>query len=200
MKKIIIVVIGVIIISGVGYWFYQTKIAKNPTLPTSSTSSNQLSEEDALVIAKKICIKGEESLTENGIYNENSKTWWFDASLNSTPAGCNPACVVDAETKIAEINWRCTGLIVPIISTQEAIEDLFARKYPKYADTISVSIDKETENHARGGVIFVQGEPGGIFLAAKIDETWQIVFDGNGQIPCSLVKYGFPNEMLSDCA
>lgn len=80
-----------------------------------------------------------------------------------------------------------------------AIQSLFVEKYPKYADTLSVSIDKLSENHARGSVIFVQGEPGGIFLAAKVDSKWQIVFDGNGTIPCDLSKYDFPAEMLSDC-
>jgi hypothetical protein len=33
-----------------------------------------------------------------------------------------------------------------------------------------------------------------------MDGGWQIVFDGNGQIPCTLSTYGFPADMLSDCA
>ena len=57
-------------------------------------------------------IKGGESLAP-GYYNENSKTWWFDANLNATQAGCNPACVVSEDTGQAEINWRCTGLREP---------------------------------------------------------------------------------------
>jgi len=69
-----------------------------------------LSETEARVIAEKSCIKGGEVLG-SGIYNENSKTWWFDANLNSTREGCNPACVVSEETKKVEINWRCTGLL-----------------------------------------------------------------------------------------
>jgi len=71
-----------------------------------------LSEAEARVIAEKACIKGGEALSA-GIYNANTKTWWFDANLNATRPGCNPACVVDEATKIAEINWRCTGLIEP---------------------------------------------------------------------------------------
>jgi hypothetical protein len=42
--------------------------------------------------------------------NSNTGTWWFD--LDVAKAGCNPACVVNLTTKTAEINWRCTGLIV----------------------------------------------------------------------------------------
>jgi hypothetical protein len=71
-----------------------------------------LSEAEARVIAEKTCIKGSEALSA-GMYNSNSKTWWFDANLNATRPGCNPACVVGEETKMAEINWRCTGAIVP---------------------------------------------------------------------------------------
>ncbi len=70
------------------------------------------SEAEARAIAEASCIKGGEALG-SGIYNENTKTWWFDANLNATREGCNPACVVDEVTKTAEINWRCTGLIVP---------------------------------------------------------------------------------------
>lgn len=139
-------------------------------------------------------------LTDKYIYNENSKTWWID--LERMPElekdGCNPACVVSEETKEAEVNWRCTGLIVPKESAEE-IQELFVEKYPKYSTTVIVNVDQETENHARGNVIFEAGAPGGIFLAARIDGEWQIVFDGNGQIPCNLSAYGFPNEMLADC-
>jgi hypothetical protein len=73
---------------------------------------SRLTEGEAEKIAETSCIKGGEALSA-GYYNENSKTWWFDANLNATKPGCNPACVVSEETKTAEINWRCTGLIAP---------------------------------------------------------------------------------------
>ncbi len=68
-----------------------------------------LSPEEARVIAEESCIKGGEALA-NGIYNESSKTWWYEANLNSVREGCVPACVVDDEAKTAGINWRCVGL------------------------------------------------------------------------------------------
>lgn len=206
------------------------------TLKISDKADTTLiTEAEARAIAEKTCIKGGESLS-SGHYNENSKTWWFDANLNATQERCNPACVVSEATKSAEINWRCTGLkepaadqcecpsgyrkegdvcnpecyystppcLAPSFSCQkkesaEEIKDLFVKKYPKYAKTLSISVDKETANYARGSVSFENGAPGGIFLATKIDGKWQIVFDGNGQISCNLSKYGFPSEMLSDC-
>jgi hypothetical protein len=75
-----------------------------------NASSSTLSESQARMIAEETCIKGGESL-DSGYYNGNSKTWWFDANLNSVNNKlCNPACVVSEETKNAEINYRCTGL------------------------------------------------------------------------------------------
>ncbi len=71
-----------------------------------------ITEAEARGIAEKTCIKGGESLN-SGTYNEFTRTWWFDANLNSGPTNCNPACVVSEETKTAEINWRCTGAIPP---------------------------------------------------------------------------------------
>lgn len=193
-------------------------------------------ETQARKIAENFCIKGGESMGA-GSYNENSRTWWFDANLNSIKEGCNPACVVSEDTKTAEINWRCTGLVAPtgeitnfeqcaaagnpvaesyprqcrangqvfveIIQTSDAREEitkLFTAKYPKYAAGLAVVINAETATHARGNVSFEPGAPGGIFLAAKVDGKWQLVFDGNGSIPCSLSKYDFPEEMLADCA
>lgn len=63
--------------------------------------------------AKEIAISSEcgDNLEETSFCNENTKTFWIDLSIEKE--GCSPACVVNTETKTAEINWRCTGLIVP---------------------------------------------------------------------------------------
>ena len=49
-------------------------------------------------------------ISEEGFFNENSKTWWFDLETFEKAPGCNPACVV-LENNLVEINWRCTGLL-----------------------------------------------------------------------------------------
>lgn len=170
--------------------------------PKNDVPATGMTETEAKTIAEATCIKGGESLAP-GYYNENSKTWWFDANLNATKPGCNPACVVSEDTKTAEINWRCTGLLPEGSADSGVIEtlrQLFSVKHPAYAETVSVRIDQVTPNHIRGSVIFEEGAPGGIFLAVKQDGDWQIVHDGNGQIPCTLSSYGFPAEMLTDCA
>ena len=56
------------------------------------------------------CVQ-EGKLKEERFCNENTGTWWID--LDVQKEGCNPACVVDVATKKAEINWRCTGGLIP---------------------------------------------------------------------------------------
>ena len=73
-----------------------------------------------------------------------------------------------------------------------------------------IIIKKSTEDHMRGMVNFLptkedlevgRGGEGGMFLAAKIDGEWRLIYDGNGVIKCSLVnKYNFPSDMITDCA
>ncbi|MCU0653214.1 MAG: hypothetical protein MUD10_03055 [Candidatus Pacebacteria bacterium] len=45
------------------------------------------------------------------ICNDGTGTWWVD--IQAYREGCNPACVIDVVTKKAEVNWRCTGALVP---------------------------------------------------------------------------------------
>jgi hypothetical protein len=82
----------------------------------------------------------------------------------------------------------------------EAIKNLFVEKYGQPAEDISLTFSQETVDHARGGVSFSPGAPGGNFLAAKVGGQWKLVFDGNGGIACSeLEKYNFPADMMTDC-
>lgn len=96
-----VLIVAIVLIVLVGF------ILINYKMPANASS---LSEAEARVIAEKLCIKGGKAL-DSGIYNETSKTWWFNANFNAVREGCNPACVVSEETKTAEINWRCTGLV-----------------------------------------------------------------------------------------
>jgi|GEM_PF-4051181 len=94
-----------------------TDVATSSTPDNAAATKPAMSEAEAKKIAEANCIKGGEALIP-GTYNENSQTWWFDANLNATRPGCNPACVVSVETKTAEINWRCTGAIPPADNNQ----------------------------------------------------------------------------------
>ncbi|MFH0798065.1 MAG: hypothetical protein V1906_01495 [Candidatus Woesearchaeota archaeon] len=68
-----------------------------------------LSEAKAIALGSECGQKG--ALKDTKVCNEGTKTWWIDLEPNEKNEICNPACVVNTETKTAEINWRCTGLI-----------------------------------------------------------------------------------------
>ena len=53
------------------------------------------------------CVEEGKALYDIYTCNENTNTMWIDLDLEKD--GCNPACVVDLETRTAEINWMCTG-------------------------------------------------------------------------------------------
>ena len=57
------------------------------------------------------CLMPSQQCQKSYVCNENTGTYWIN--LNITREGCSPACVVHIDTRKAEINWRCTGLIPP---------------------------------------------------------------------------------------
>ncbi|OGM10846.1 hypothetical protein A2Z22_03105 [Candidatus Woesebacteria bacterium RBG_16_34_12] len=78
-----------------------------------SASGSMMDYQEAKGIASEVCSEGK--LKEEHFCNGVTGTWWIDFEPNEIKEGCNPACVVNIETKQAEINWRCTGLIEPSI-------------------------------------------------------------------------------------
>jgi serpin B len=85
--------------------------------------------EEAIVVAKNSECVIDGKLTDKYFYNSNTRTWWIDLDLKKD--GCSPACVVREETKTAEINWRCTGLIEPAEETKiKNFNDCVAAGYP----------------------------------------------------------------------
>lgn len=68
-----------------------------------------LSEAKEIALSSE-CVK-EGSLKEEHFCNESTGTWWIDLDIQKQ--GCAPACVINVSTKKAEINWRCTGGLIP---------------------------------------------------------------------------------------
>lgn len=66
---------------------------------------------ELLDIAESSECTGIGTLSNSSYYNPNSKTWWID--IQAEKPSCSPACVIFEENKSVEINWRCTGVIVP---------------------------------------------------------------------------------------
>lgn len=80
-----------------------------------TANGSTMSLNDAVKIAGNSDCVANASLTTTAIYNPNSKTWWIDLLMNPGAGNdmCHPACVVYEDTGKAEINWRCTGAIIP---------------------------------------------------------------------------------------
>jgi hypothetical protein len=67
-----------------------------------------LSYQEAVEIAQSSeCLMEGGQLKETSFCNEDTGTWWIDLDLEMR--NCNPACVVDLNSKAAEINARCTS-------------------------------------------------------------------------------------------
>lgn len=119
------------------------------------------------------------------------------SDFDPEPAGYVP------QTTNQDVTVTC-GLVntldLPIISAEKRIKQALAEKYDKKISEVQIEITEETENYAKGGVKFApfdEGVGGGLFLATKINGTWELVFDGNGSVDCDhILSYGFPDSMM----
>lgn len=68
------------------------------------------------------------------------------------------------------------------------------------ASAMNVTISKLQGNHASGGAVDPSSVGGGMWLAAKVNGKWVLVWDGNGTISCEKTDpYNFPVSMLPEC-
>lgn len=76
------------------------------------------------------------------------------------------------------------------------IKQLLVVKHGSSAETLNVTVSKREGEFARGGASGQGG--GGMWLAKKTDNQWELVFDGNGAPDCQELKtvYLFPDSML----
>lgn len=67
------------------------------------------------------------------------------------------------------------------------------------AANLDVTVSKIEGNYAEGAASTQGG--GAMWFAAKINGTWQLVWDGNGEILCSaLIAFpSFPADMIPEC-
>lgn len=98
--------------------------------------------------------------------------------------------------------WKVDNVICPLPSPAvwEIIREKLAEKYHKSLSEVQVTVTKSDDKYAAGSVLFGTGGPGegGLFLAIKSGNDWQLVYDGNGSIDCKKmrVQYKFPDAIL----
>jgi len=109
-------------------------------------------------------------------------------------------CIGSAGYSWCEAKLKCIRIFEEDCLSVESIKSLIALKYSKPNSEVFIRIDQENTEYAKGGISFApEGGPGGMFLAAKINDKWELVYDGNGSIDCDKIKlnYQFPAEMLA---
>lgn len=82
-----------------------------------------------------------------------------------------------------------------------AITEEFSKKYNKPLSDFIIAVNTDVGNYAKGSVSLKGEGGGGLWFAAKVKNRWQLVYDGNGIIPCSdLRQYpDFPSSLIPQC-
>jgi hypothetical protein len=90
-----------------------------------------------------------------------------------------------------------TTIPTPTPDSSAAIKAAIIKK-DNIKSEFTLTISHENADYASGQISFEDG--GGMFLAAKINGQWQIVYSGNGSIDCKTIKakYEFTPEMLKN--
>lgn len=69
------------------------------------------------------------------------------------------------------------------------------------ASKVELNVASLEGDYAKGDVKFKDEMGGGLWFAAKVNDTWEIVYDGNGMITCDrLTNYqNFPKDLIPQC-
>ncbi len=78
---------------------------------TKEGTDHTMTLSDAVAVSlNSLCGANGVLVEESAVCNEITGTWWVDINMTTPKPGCNPACVINVETRLPEVNWRCTGL------------------------------------------------------------------------------------------
>ena len=100
-----------------------TYMEKTPTVQSTTSTeiycvSKETGKKMSLSEARDIAINSDigdqGTLKDTYSCNESTSTWWIDMKPTIEQYACNPAYVVNINTKAVEINWRCTVAIMRI--------------------------------------------------------------------------------------
>ena len=89
---------------------------------------------------------------------------------------------------------------VNVESLDNKIIQILSQKYNRPQNELIVVTTINTGSYAKGTLNFPEGG-GGLWFAARVNSEWQLVFDGNGIIPCSaLINFSeFPTNIIPQC-
>jgi len=88
----------------------------------------------------------------------------------------------------------------PTVDESGLIKQAVFKKTGLDATQAEVSINKNTGQHATGNIKEFEAVGGAYWLAAKTDEGWVCVYDGQSQPTCGQIDvYNFPQDMVPEC-
>lgn len=119
-------------------------------------------------------------------------------------------CLGSAGYSWCELKNKCLRTWEEPCAPADQTEDISASikvalvaKYNWDPATVKFTLHKTVEDkYASGGVNFIGADAGGGYVfAAKVNDKWQIVADGNGIIECSSLKPypDFPTSLIPEC-
>jgi hypothetical protein len=114
--------------------------------------------------------------------------------------------IVDEPIIVPSPNLEEATKEAEVINEEELLEiamrDAIIEKRGGDPDDLIITVSEIEGDYASGGARNASSEVGGgMWFAAKVDEVWELVWDGNGAIYCSdLIDYpDFPASMISEC-
>ena len=88
----------------------------------------------------------------------------------------------------------------PTVDESELIKEAVFKKTGLDATKAEVSINKNTGQYATGNIKEFEAVGGAYWLAAKTNEGWVGVYDGQSQPTCEQIDpYNFPTDMVPEC-
>jgi len=141
-----------------------------PSMPTSpaevdvcvdNQTGARMSYDEAVRIAQSSECTEMGRLKDTYFCNEDTGTWWID--MGADKPGCMPACVINVNDGSAEINWRCTGALLP---SEQVAESTKPRLTPLAVDAST----RDSLASGNGGFAFdlyqaIRGEEGNLFYS-----------------------------------
>jgi hypothetical protein len=87
-----------------------------------------------------------------------------------------------------------------IKTTKDYILEAFSKKYSRAKEDFKIEVLTETGNFAKGSVNINNEHSGGLWFAVKQSGGWNLVYDGNGIMPCDIANTNnLPIELVPGC-
>ena len=116
------------------------------------------------------------------------------------PEFARPVGVSVTSTEVAETP-AASASAIPTSDSNVNIDEIRAALAAKHGDVSAwtITVTGVNGNFAKGNVS--TGEGGGMWFAVKVENSWKLVWDGNGIIECTSVSPypGFPADMIPQC-